>query len=326
MRTWGGVASSHLTTLDDLRSAACSDGAPSARNLLVTVFGDALLPHGDDTSISVRALSRLLAGFGVNERLVRTSLTRLVNDGLLTTRSQGRRSYYSVAPGALDLFRQADHRIYRGTADEWDGSWTIVVIDGTEATARRRAVLRQELAWAGLGVVGPNVMASPIVDAEAAARVVSHVGGFANVLVSRSSVVEGDGTLGADELAHRVAALEEIAAHYARFIDRYAAYPSEPLEGVAPDLAFKLRMLLVAEFRRIALTDPQLPARLLPADWIGDRARRLAGGIYAAVAARSERFLMLTADPRLENPAIAPDRFSSRTVDASGVVVDDDLA
>ena len=174
-----------------------------------------------DTQISVRSLSRLLATFGVNERLVRTSLTRLVNDGLLTTSTEGRRSFYRVAPQSLDLFRQADHRIYHGSADEWDGSWTIVVIDGSEATARRRAQLRQELAWAGLGSVAPNVMASPIVTAEAAAAVVGHVGGFANVLVSRSSVVEGEGTLGADELAHRVAALEEIAGRYARFIARY---------------------------------------------------------------------------------------------------------
>lgn len=323
MRTWRGVASSHLPALDDLRSAACSDGAPSARNLLVTVFGDALLPHGDAASISVRSLSRLLAAFGVSERLVRTSLTRLVNDGLLTTTSEGRRSYYRVAPEALDLFRQADHRIYRGTPDEWDGSWTIVVIDGTEATARRRALLRQELAWAGLGVVGPNVMASPIVDAEAAARVVRHVGGFANVLVSRSSVVEGDGTLGADELAHRVAALEDIASRYALFIDRYADYPSEALDELTPELAFKLRMLLVAEFRRIALSDPQLPARLLPAEWIGDQARRLAAEIYAAVGSPSEEFLMLTADPKLSAPAVAADRFASSR--KSGVVVDDDL-
>ncbi len=297
-------------TLDDLRSAACSDGAPSARNLLVTVFGDALLPYGDETSISVRALSRLLAAFGVNERLVRTSLTRLVNDGLLTTSSEGRRSFYRVAPQALDLFRQADHRIYHGTADDWDGSWTIVVIDGSESTARRRAQLRQELAWAGLGVVAPNVMASPIVDAEAAARVVDHVGGFANVLVSRSNVVEGDGTLGADELAHRVAALEEIAARYARFIGRYEDYPSDTLSELAPDLAFKLRTLLVAEFRRIALSDPQLPGPLLPADWIGDRARRLAGEIYAAIAERADAFLVATADPKLGNAATDPGRFA----------------
>ena len=311
-------------TLDDLRAATCSDGAPSARNLLVTVFGDALLPHGDDTSISVRALSRLLGAFGVNERLVRTSLTRLVNDGLLTTTSAGRRSFYRVAPQARDLFRQADHRIYRGTPDEWDGSWTIVVIDGSEGTARRRARLRQELAWAGLGVVAPNVMASPIVDAEAAARVVGHVGGFTNVLVSRSSVIEGDGTLGADELAHRVAALEEIAGRYARFIGRYEGYLAGDLDELAPELAFKLRTLLVAEFRRVALADPQLPARLLPADWIGARARRLAAAIYAAVTASSEEFLIAIADPKLGSAATMPDRFGDSHM--SGVVVDGDGA
>jgi phenylacetic acid degradation operon negative regulatory protein len=308
------VSLAHSPTLDDLRSATCSDGAPSARNLLVTAFGDALLPHGEDTQISVRSLSRLLATFGVNERLVRTSLTRLVNDGLLTTSTEGRRSYYSVAPQSLDLFRQADHRIYHGRADEWDGSWTIVVIDGSEATARRRAQLRQELAWAGLGSVAPNVMASPIVTADAAARVVGHVGGFANVLVSRSSVVEGEGTLGADELAHRVAALEEIAGRYAAFIKRYEDYPSVDLAQLTPELAFKLRTLLVAEFRRIALSDPQLPAPLLPPHWIGDRARRLAAGIYAAVAASSERFLVVTADPPLGAAATTPNRFSDKPV------------
>lgn len=298
------------STRDDLRSATCSDGAPSARNLLVTVFGDALLPHGADTQISVRSLSRLLATFGVNERLVRTSLTRLVNDGLLTTSTEGRRSFYRVAPQSLDLFRQADHRIYHGSADEWDGSWTIVVIDGSEGTARRRAQLRQELAWAGLGSVAPNVMASPIVTAEAAARVVGHVGGFANVLVSRSSVVEGEGTLGADELAHRVAALEEIAGRYAGFIARYAPYTSGDMSQLAPELAFKLRTLLVAEFRRIALSDPQLPAPLLPPDWIGNRARRLAAGIYASVAVSSEDFLTATADPELGAAATIADRFA----------------
>ncbi len=46
-----------------------------ARNLLVTVFGDALLPHGPATSASVASPAQLLASFGCNERLVRTSLT-----------------------------------------------------------------------------------------------------------------------------------------------------------------------------------------------------------------------------------------------------------
>jgi phenylacetic acid degradation operon negative regulatory protein len=304
------VSGEFPSALDDLNGATCSDGAPSARNLLVTVFGDALLPHGDESRISVRALTRLLHSFGVNERLVRTSLTRLVNEGLLAVTAEANRSYYGVAADALELFRQADRRIYRGEHGDWDGSWTIVVIDGTEATARRRAQLRQELAWAGLGVVAPNVMASPIVAVDVAAAVVAHVGGFSNVLVSRSTVVEASGTLGADELAHRVAALDELAERYGAFVERFA--PMRELTCLDPEPAFKLRTLLVAEFRRIVLTDPQLPGALLPPGWIGTRARSVAAELYAATAPRAERFLTEVADPPLRSltPPAQP-RFGS---------------
>ena len=65
----------------------------------------------------------------------------------------------------------------------------------------------------------------------------------------------------------------------------------------------------MAEFRRIALADPQLPTDLLPADWIGTRARGVAARMYAAVAERSERFLVATADPALAGPRPTPDRF-----------------
>ena len=84
----------------DLRAATCSNGAPSARNLLVTVFGDVLLPHGiRDGGVRARRWPISSESFGVNERLVRTSLTRLVNDGLLAvTERSGRRSFYGVAP------------------------------------------------------------------------------------------------------------------------------------------------------------------------------------------------------------------------------------
>ena len=277
--------------LRDLREAVCSNGAPSARNLLVTVFGDALLPEGPGTTASVAALAEMLGGFGVSERLVRTSLTRLVNDGLLTVESRGRRSSYGVAPGALELFRQADDRIYRDAPPEWDGSWTIVVIDGGEATAARRAKLRQTLGWAGLGVVAPNVMASPVVPAAAAAEVVGSVGGFENVLVSRSHVVEGAGTLGAEELARRCVDLDETTERYAQFVERFGRFDRSALAALTEVDSLKLRILLVASFRRIVLSAPQLPAELLPGGWIGDTARALAGSLYASAAAASQRQL-----------------------------------
>lgn len=275
--------------LESLRAARTSDGAPSARNLIVTVFGDCLLPYGDDTEISVRSLAELLSSFGVNDRLVRTSLTRLVNEDLLASRTEGRNSYYRVAPGALHLFRDADRRIYEGGAPEWDGSWTVVVVDASESTADHRARLRQELAWAGLGVVAPNVMASPIVPARAAAEVVAHVGGFSNVLVSRSEVVEAEGTLDADELARRCSPVDELADRYATFVERFSPFTAEVVGALDEADALKLRILLVATFRRIAVSDPPVPDALLPDDWIGDHARGLAARIYAGCAELADR-------------------------------------
>lgn len=299
--------------ITDLRSVTCSRGAPSARNLLVTVFGDAVLPHGDETAVSVRSLAALLAPFGVNERLVRTSLTRLVNDGLLSTRVEGRRSFYRVAPGSLELFARADDRIYHGDPPAWDGSWTIVVIDGTESTAPARARLRQELAWVGLGVVAPNVMASPLVPAETAAAVVAHVGGFTDVLVARARVTAGAGTIGADELARRCAPLDETAQRYASFTERFGRFAPDALAALAAEDACKLRILLVSTFRRIVLADPSLPPELLPPDWVGDRARAVAARVYAACAGRSEDHLLAVTET-VGGPLdpIPPARFARR--------------
>ena len=291
--------------LDRLRSATSSDGAPSARNLLVTVFGDALLPHGIDTAISVSSLAGLLAPFDVSERLVRTSLTRLVNDRLLTTRAVGRRSFYSVEPSAMPLFRQADARIYGSRRGEWDRTWTIVVIDGTESTADKRARLRQRLTWAGLGVVAPNVMASPVVTVEEAALVVDQTGGFSNVLVSRSRVFDGASTIDEEELARRCAPVDELAARYVEFVEAFSDFDRPTLTALEPADAFKLRTLLIATYRRIVLVDPLLPEPLLPDGWAGARARALAAFVYDAVADASERRLAAVAE--LDAGAIVPD-------------------
>lgn len=290
--------------LRDLVDATCSDGAPSARNLIVTVFGDVVLAAGDGAEIAVQELAALLVEFGVNERLVRTSLSRIASDGLVASRSEGRRSYYRVAPEALDLFHAAGRRIYAGATSgkEWDGSWTIVVVDGNEATPSQRADLRQQLTWAGFGTVAPNVMASPLVSATAAAEVVARVGGFDHVLVSRSTVVDGAGLLGADTLARRSADLDEVERQYREFTRRFAVYDDEVLRSLDDRLAFKTRTLLVATFRRIALADPQLPAELLSATWAGGEARGQAARVYAAVATASDRHIAKVTDLVVTTP------------------------
>ena len=293
----------------DLDAAVCSDGAPSARNLLVTAFGDVVVTAGPENEATVQALTSILADFGVNERLVRTSLSRLVNDELLTVRATGRRSFYRVAPTAIDLFAAADDRIYRGRPDPWDGHWTLVVLDGAESTPERRASLRQELIATGLGIVAPNVLASPIVSPSAVGEVVERIGGFEQVLVTRSTVVPGAGLADPVVLARRCVDVDDLEQRYDALADRFAAFDTGTLEALDDAQASKLRLLVVSTFRRVVLTDPMLPPDLLPSDWAGDRARREAARVYGEVTARSDRHLTRLLDQPVVTP---PSRFRAR--------------
>ena len=47
-----------------------------------------------------------------------------------------------------------------------------------------------------------------------------------------------------------------------------------------------LRILLIHEYRRILLSDPELPATMLPANWDGDVAQSLSGEIYRQLATK----------------------------------------
>jgi phenylacetic acid degradation operon negative regulatory protein len=74
----------------------------------------------------------------------------------------------------------------------------------------------------------------------------------------------------------------------------------------AGETAFVLRTLLVHEYRRIHLRDPQLPASLLPRSWAGADAHELCRNLYAKVFAASEEFLsarVQTLDGSLPAPA-----------------------
>src|SRR5216110_817829 len=103
-----------------IRRALASD-PPRARSLIVTVWGDALAPHGG--IVWLAGLIRLMTPFGINERLVRTSVFRLVRDGWLTAQSHGRRSRYQLTREGMRRFDQAHHRIYTTANPVWDGEW-----------------------------------------------------------------------------------------------------------------------------------------------------------------------------------------------------------
>jgi phenylacetic acid degradation operon negative regulatory protein len=263
----------------------------SARSLLVTIFGDSVVPHGGE--IWLGSLLRLVEPLGISERLVRTSVQRLVTDGLLVTRRHGRRSFYSVPPAARHDFWEADQRIYHPrAATPWDGRWTIA-IETPALGAADRAALRQHVAWLGFSSLGPSVHVCPLDRTEELSQLLTDAGLTAQVAVLRGELAAG-GLADADLARVMTTQLAAIDPAWRSFLRRFSpvAQALDTDAAVDAETAFLARTLLVHAYRRVVLREPDLPAELWPADWIGERAYAVAAACYQALSAAAEVHLL----------------------------------
>ena len=267
---------------------------PRATSLIITVWGDAIAPHGG--AVMLAGLFELLEPFGINERLVRTSVFRLAREGWLAARPVGRQSLYRLTADGARRFEQAYRRIYAPPAGAWDDSWEVVLADGPSSDRRR--ALRQELQWEGFGIFGASVFARPFVSASAVPRIATALGLKGDITVVRA---RDDQALGGRTLASLVPAAWDITGlkvHYRRFLRRFGKvierFRMSSHDAIDPAQAFVVRTLLIHEYRRVLLRDPQLPAALLPLDWPGAAAYGLCRDFYRLTHRAAEQHLIST--------------------------------
>lgn len=254
-------------------------------SLIVTLFGDAIMPRGG--AIALGSLIALAAPFGLNERLVRTATARLAQEGWLTGRRDGKLSEYQLSTNGRARFAEATKRIYSEPETQWSGRWTLIVVPPMRASERNE--IRDELVWRGFGEISANVYAHPEFDARALRAQRS-----SERLLSK--VVAFDAALGGETPQRLVELgwdLQDLGLRYQRFVERFAKVLAElsRRRELEPRDCFLVRTLLIHEYRRLHLRDPLLPAQLLRSDWPGVQAAALCRAIYARVFEPSELYL-----------------------------------
>jgi phenylacetic acid degradation operon negative regulatory protein len=276
-------------------------------SLIVTIFGDAIMPRGG--AIALGSLIDLAAPFGLNERLVRTAAARLAKDGWIEGRRAGKLSEYRLSHDGRERFAEATRRIYSEPETAWSGRWTVIVL--LPMLAAHRKEIKEELIWRGFGEISSNVFAHPELDSKSLA--LQRAPG-----ALRSKIVVFDANLMGDDAPQRLASLgwnlDDLGIRYQRFVRRfdcvYAALRihAAPHNPRAPDpqACFIVRTLLIHEYRRLHLRDPLLPPQLLRPHWPGVRAATLCRDIYARVFAASEMHLSHWAT-QLDGPLPPPD-------------------
>jgi phenylacetic acid degradation operon negative regulatory protein len=195
---------------------------------------------------SASELIRLTTDFGIKETTLRVALTRMVGAGDLIRSADG----YRLSDRLLARQRRQDEAM-RPRTRAWRGDWLVLIVTSVGTDARTRAALRTTMHDKRFGELREGVWMrpdnfEPNLGPDVAARV--------RVLKARDA-----------EPAQLAAELWDLPGWVAtgrRLLDEMAAASDVP--G---------RFVVAAAMVRHLLTDPMLPAELLPADWPGARLR-----------------------------------------------------
>ncbi|WP_439574715.1 PaaX family transcriptional regulator C-terminal domain-containing protein [Phreatobacter sp.] len=240
-------------------------------SLIVTLFGDAIVPRGG--RLSIRALIDLVAGLGIEAGAVRTAMSRLVADGLFVRQGAGRRPVYALSANGERTFAGAFRRVYAGERPQGASGFRLVVLPGNG---------RRGFDPAALIDAGYRPMLAGLYVAHGSAPDIALPDGAFRLDAAADSETTR-------RVARDVLGSAEAEAAYRRFSADFG-----PVAGAAitaPQQAFVLRMLAVHAFRRAVIHDPGLPDGLLSPDRPDLAARRLMAQLYRTVAGAAEAHL-----------------------------------
>jgi len=251
---------------------------PRAGSLIITVFGDAVLPHGN--SVWLGSLIEALNPLGLNPRQIRTAIFRLAQDNWLSCLKIGRRSYYSFTEFGQRHYEKSARRIYASQPIIWDGQWTLVI--PAFADPGQREQLKRELGWLGFGAIANGVLAHPNANQESLAATLAELD-LGNLVVTLRARTEHVGSRDVlRRLTRQSWQLDQFETRYKDFIARFrpVLHGLVKARAVEPAQMFELQTILIHEYRRILLRTTDLPDELLPANWSGRAAMDLTARLY----------------------------------------------
>jgi phenylacetic acid degradation operon negative regulatory protein len=200
-------------------------------------------------------LVRLTDDVGIKETTLRVALTRMVGAGDLVRSDDG----YRLSDRLLGRQRRQDDALHPPIR-EWDRRWITVVVTAVGTDARTRAALRLALQHSRFAELREGVWLRPD---NLVTELPDEVRGRVRVLrASDDAPAELAATL------WDLPAWSKAGHRLLRDMDRAAGIPE--------------RFAVAAAMVRHLLTDPVLPADLVPADWPADRLR-LAYADFAAL-------------------------------------------
>ncbi len=275
--------------IDSFIKSHAGSTAISCKSFIVTVFGDVISQHGG--WIWLGSMISSLEPLGFSERLIRTSVFRLVKEDWLQVKKIGRKSFYAFTDSANKHYTKAARRIYAGKVHHSDGRWLIVMPCFVDET--NLPVLKRQLLWMGFSALSSGAYAHPSIDQTSLEETISELALSDSVIVFSSRTFDQKSNLVLKRLVHEKWGLETLDTSYQKIIDDYSPLLSMLNNDkiISDQQSYFLRCLLIHEYRRVLLKDHELPKDMLPENWSGFYANELVKKLYAKFSKGSCRYI-----------------------------------
>ena len=264
-----------------------SESRISCSTMIVTLFGDVVSQHGG--WIWLGSLINALSPLGYSERLVRTAVYRLMQSDWLQARRTGRKSYYCMTHSAIGHYEKAARRIYADGRPDWDGSWILVA--PTLLSEAKREEFRKSLLWQGFNTLVTGMFAHPSSDTTSLDETIREQKLAGKVVVMSARTTDLQSREAIRKLVKGRWSFTGLKSSYTGFIRFFRPF-AQPgfIDGVPPRELFQIRLLLIHEYRRILLRDPDFPDSMLPRGWAGREAQQLVKCLYMLLAEDTARY------------------------------------
>lgn len=276
---------------EKLAAKRISDSSISCSTMVVTFFGDLVSQHGG--WIWLGSLINALAPMGYNERLVRTAVYRLMQSDWLQVKRIGRKSYYCFTDTARGHYEKAARRIYTGEQPDWDGSWILVA--PALLSDDRKEEFRKSLLWQGFNTLVSGMYAHPSSDTTSLDETIYEQRLLGEVVVLTAKTTDVQSQEAIKKLVKNRWNFDELESFYTKFIKFYRPL-SQPkfIAGLTDQSKLIIRLLLIHEYRRILLRDPDFPDSMLPQGWAGRDAQLLVKKIYTELSSDTASYICET--------------------------------
>lgn len=249
------------------------------QHLIVTIFGRYGRAHGGE--IRIADLIEMMAALGIDAGVVRSSVSRLKQRGILVAEGGGA---YRLSSSLDDVFAAGDRRIFAPRRAAVGDPWLLASFSVPESERPVRHQLRTLLQRLGFGQVSGGLWIAPgqIVDETETALRGAGLARYVELFLG--SRVSSDPLGDAVREWWDLSAMEPL---YRGFVDAFRGIEGERDERAA----FAAHVRAITQWRRLVYLDPGIPLELLPSGWIGVEAGRLFAGLHEGLEPHAERFV-----------------------------------